>query len=203
MSVPAMEWRQRNFLVADFEFTTFNGAYGRPRAFFPEIIEAGAVLLKPPGYEFTEPYQVFVRPQYFPKLTEECRNITLIKQQDVDGGISFEAMLAALGQYYQPGVTFFAAWGNADRDVIQNACLRYKLLCPFCWDDYIDLAEEYKSFYELERRHSLKHALEEREIVQKGLSHLALDDALNAAQVMLRMIEEGWTPGRNTSAVNL
>lgn len=199
----ATEWRQRNFLVADFEFTTFQGTYGRPRAFFPEIIEAGAILLEPPEYECTEPYQVFVKPRYFPKLTEECRNITLIHQKDVDTGISFEAMLTALAEYYQPGVTFFAAWGNADRDVIHNACLRYKLPCPFSWEDYIDLAEEYKTFYGFERCHSLKHALEERKITQKGLSHLALDDAINAAQVMLRMIGDGWTPGHSASAVNL
>lgn len=197
------EWRQRKFLVADFEFTTFHGTYGRPRAFFPEIIEAGAVLLEPPGYECTKPYQVFVKPRYFRKLTEECRNITLIAQKDVDSGISFEAMLAALTEYYQPGATFFAAWGNADRDVIHNACLRYKLPCPFSWDDYIDLAEEYKLFYGFERCHSLKHALEERQITQKGLSHLALDDAINAAQVMLHMIADGWTPDRKVSAVNL
>ncbi|MDU4961183.1 MAG: 3'-5' exonuclease KapD [Sporomusaceae bacterium] len=196
MSLPTLEWRQRNLLVADFEFTTFSGSYGRPRAFFPEIIEAGAILLTPPAYAYSNPYQVFVKPRFFPRLTEECRNITLIKQQDVDGGISFEDMLTALLAYYKPGATFFAAWGNADRDVIQNACTRYKLTCPFDWNDYIDLAEEYKAFYQLERRHSLKHALEERCIEQKGLSHLALDDAINAAQVMLRMIEEGWVPGR-------
>lgn len=203
MSVTPLDWRQRNFLVADFEFTTFKGTYGRPRAFFPEIIEAGSVLLEPPAYEFLMPYQTFVKPRYFPKLTEECKNITLIKQTDVDAGITFEAMLEELSHYYQPGSTFFAAWGNADRDVIQNACLRYKLPCPFNWSDYIDLAEEYKAFYSLERRHSLKHALEERQIEQKGLSHLALDDALNAAQVMMRMIADGWVPGRSVTAVNM
>ena len=203
MSVTAMDWRHRNFLVADFEFTTYKGVYGRPRAFFPEIIEAGSVLLDPPNYEFAKPYQTFVKPQNYPRLTEECKNITLIKQQDVDGGITFEAMLEALCAFYQPGITFFAAWGNADRDVITTACLRYKLTCPFCWNDYIDLAEEYKLFYSFERCHSLKNALEERQISQQGLSHLALDDAINAAQVMLRMLEDGWLPGQKSSAVNL
>lgn len=203
MSIASTGWRQRSFLVADFEFTTYKGEYGRPRAFFPEIIEAGSVLFTPPAFEPSQQYQTFVKPRYFPRLTDECKNITLIRQQDVDGGIAFEAMLEALCAFYRPGITYFAAWGNADRDVIQTACMRYKIACPFSWDDYIDLAEEYKLFYSLERKHSLKLALEERQISQKGLSHLALDDAINAAQVMFRMIEDGWRPHSKADAVNL
>lgn len=184
----------RQFLIVDFEFTTHRNGPGRPRAFFPEIIEAGAVLLSPPGYEAGEPYQRYVRPRFFPRLTEECRNITLIQQKDIDAGITMEKMLEDLSKSYQTGRTYIVAWGNADRDVIANACVRYKIDCPFSWDDYIDLAEEYKVLYSLERLASLKSALIEREITQTGLSHLALDDALNTAQVLKKMLAEGWEP---------
>ena len=35
-----------NFFVIDFEFTFYKRPVGRPRGFFNEIIEAGAVLLE-------------------------------------------------------------------------------------------------------------------------------------------------------------
>ena len=118
------QWLNRHFLIVDFEFTTHRYGPGRPRAFFPEIIEAGAVLLTPPGYEPGETYQSYVRPRFFPRLTEECRNITLIQQKDIDAGITMEKMLADLSGRYQAGQTYIVAWGNADRDVIASACLR-------------------------------------------------------------------------------
>ena len=39
----------RTILVADFEFTVHDAGPGRPRAFFPEVIEAGAVRMVPAG----------------------------------------------------------------------------------------------------------------------------------------------------------
>ena len=35
----------KKFLVVDFEFTTYERPVGRPRGFFSEIIEIGAVKL--------------------------------------------------------------------------------------------------------------------------------------------------------------
>jgi sporulation inhibitor KapD len=67
----------RVLLVADFEFTVHDSGPGRPRAFFPEVIEAGALQLLPPDYLETPIIQTFVRPQYFPKIKPECYNITM------------------------------------------------------------------------------------------------------------------------------
>ena len=40
-----------NYFVIDFEFTFYKRPVGRPRGFFNEIIEAGAVLLDSGGTE--------------------------------------------------------------------------------------------------------------------------------------------------------
>lgn len=42
----------KNYLLVDFEFTTYNRPVGRPSAYFSEIIEIGAVLLD--GESFKE-----------------------------------------------------------------------------------------------------------------------------------------------------
>lgn len=185
----------RKFLVVDFEFTTHDKTYGRPRAFFPEIIEVGAVLLTPPSFEPEYKFQSFVKPAFFPKLSEACKNITMITQKDVDGGITYQAMLDELAAHYIPGETYLAAWGDADWEVLAGACSRYKIVCPFKAADYVDLAVEYRQFYHHERRVSLKHALEERKLEGEGLHHCAMDDTINAARVMYEMIAAGWLPG--------
>lgn len=133
---------------------------------------------------------------FFPRLSPACKNLTMINQEDIDAGIPFGDMLIKLAEVYKAGETGLVAWGNSDREVVENCCAKYKLPCPFNWADYIDLAEEYKAFYRHERRISLKHAVEERQIERKGFYHLALDDAENTALIVMRMLEEGWLPGK-------
>jgi len=184
----------RTFLVADFEFTVCDFGPGRPRAFFPEVIEAGAVRLDPPDYAETEIIETFVKPKFFPKLKPECTNITMIQQKDIDKGISFEDLLSRLSAVYSPGETYLVCWGDSDQLVIDAACRRYGIPCPFDWKDYIDLAAAYKLSNSLPRTAGLQQAVAECQIEKYGMSHLALDDAVNAARVMKKMLERGWTP---------
>ena len=186
-----------HFLVVDFEFTTFgNKRYGMPRAFFPEIIEIGAVSIHAPAFQETTPLQAFVKPRFFPKLTKECTDLTQIYQHDVDGGIAFEELLVLMQAHYTPEKTWFVAWGDSDRDVLQEACNRYRAQYPFLYDDYVDLAEEYKLFYQRNRTIGLKTALDEQNLQAVGLTHSALDDARNTAQLFTFLLAAGWTPRR-------
>ena len=184
----------RTIVVADFEFTVHDAGPGKPRAFFPEVIEAGAVRLVPPEYDEEQVIQTFVKPQYYPKIKPECTNITMIRQADVNGGIGFSELLVRLSEAYIPGKSWFACWGDSDQKVIDEACRRYKISCPFAWDDYVDLALAYKSFYGRDRSIGLQQAVEETGVERYGMSHLAMDDAINAARVMRFMMGEGWSP---------
>lgn len=182
--------------MADFEFTVHDAGPGRPRAFFPEVIEAGAVRLTPPDYAENPVIQTFVKPQYFPKIKPECTNITMIRQADVDGGIGFAELLGCLAESYVPGHTWLACWGDSDQKVLEQACKRYKIACPFVWDDYIDLALAYRLFCGRDRSIGLQQAVEETGVERYGMSHLAMDDAINAARVMRWLMGSGWRPER-------
>lgn len=179
-----------NLLIVDFEFSVFT-SHGRPRFFFPEIIEVGAVVIKPPYQEQELPYQSFVKPRCFPKITRECTDITLIKQQDVDGGADLTDVIQSLLKRYDDH-TWFASWGTADRDTLRINCERYGLNYPFTYENYIDLSEAYMSFYDFPNRQSVKKALDQRNITPQGISHAALDDAVNEALIVQQMLAEGW-----------
>jgi sporulation inhibitor KapD len=182
-----------DFLVVDFEFAVPR-SYGKPRAWFQEIIEVGAVLMKENTIVMDKQYNTFVKPRFWPRLAEESYAITGIRQEDVDQGVSLEEALANLLSLAQDRDICLVAWGDSDRKVLGSVCEKYGLPYPFIWENYVDLAEEYKAFRSLERRASLKKAIEENAIEQIGILHSALDDAINAAQVMVKIMNEGWSP---------
>lgn len=183
-----------SFLVIDFEFTTFGdrGCTGQPRGFFPEIIEVGAVLLTPPDYKNGTEYEDFVKPRFFPKLSDFCREIALIEQEDVDGGIDAGEMLQELRQLFDTKNCLLTAWGDSDYKVLAEVCRKYKLENPFPAASYLDLASAYRDFHGHGYRTALSIALAEYQVEQSGFAHTALADALNTAELLRRMLAAGW-----------
>jgi sporulation inhibitor KapD len=179
------------FLVVDFEFSVPR-SYGKPRAWFQEIIEVGAILVDENGNLSDKTYSAFVKPRFWPRLAEESYAITGIRQEDVDHGVNLEEAILHLQEMAPSRDTWLVAWGDADRKVLGSVCEKYGLDYPFVWDNYVDLAEDYKAFRALDKRASLKRAIEENSIQQIGILHSALDDAINAAQVMAKIMAEGW-----------
>jgi len=183
------------FLCVDFEFTVKQG-FGSPRAWFPEIIEVGAVRINEAGELDNEHYSAFVKPRFYPKLTMDCYGITGIRQEDVDGGVPLETALTALKKLAPNPDTWLVAWGDADRRILGNVCHKYGLDYPYIWENYCDLAESYQLFYNLERKSSLKNAVQAMQVEKVGIFHSALDDAINAGLVMRKMLTQGWVAQR-------
>lgn len=188
------------FLIVDFEFT-MHKRYGRPRVWFPEIIEVGAVVADEDGVLQETVYNSFVKPQFWPRISDDCTGITGIHQRDIEQGISFEQMLQSLWQMSPTQDTWLVGWGNQDRLVLKNACDKYGFDYPFLYENYIDLATEYKRFNNCNRMISLKDAIEETGVEKRGILHAAYDDAVNAALVMQKVISKGWTNDRTQLSV--
>lgn len=179
-------------LVVDFEFTTYADTYGRPSGFFPEIIEVGAVELVPPDYANGRTYQDFVKPRFFPKLSDFCKQLALIEQADVDGGIDAAVMLERLAELFDPDRTWLVAWGDSDYEVLATLCQKYKLTNPFPPERYIDLAAAYRDHARHTYRSPLSIALAEHGIERDGFAHTAMDDTLSTAELLRRMLASGW-----------
>jgi sporulation inhibitor KapD len=189
-----------HFLIVDFEFT-MHQRYGRPRVWFPEIIEVGAVVADGHGVLQETVYNAFVKPQFWPRISEDCTGITGIHQQDIEQGISFEQMLQSLWQMSPTLDTWLVGWGNQDRLVLKNGCDKYGFEYPFLYENYIDLATEYKLFNNRNRMISLKDAIEETGVEKRGILHAAYDDAVNAALFLQKVMSKGWTNERLSVAM--
>ena len=147
-----------NYLVVDFEFTFYKRPVGRPRAFFAEIIEIGAVKLDENLNECGK-LQSFVKPHFFPKHAKDAIDFCMITDADMKKAITFPAMLEKMSTMYEAGNTLFVAWGDSDYKVLAEGCSRHKLENPVLQADYLDLAEAYKLWRGEENTPGLKTAI--------------------------------------------
>ena len=80
-----------NYLVVDFEFTFYKRPVGRPRAFFAEIIEIGAVKLDENLNECGK-LQNFVKPHFFPKHAKDAMDFCMITDADMKKAITMHLL---------------------------------------------------------------------------------------------------------------
>lgn len=184
----------RDYLLVDFEFTNYNRPVGRPRGYFSEIIEIGAVRLS--GADFAEmgKMQNFVKPHFYPKQAKDSMDFCMITEKDMKKAIEYPAMVEGLAKLYEAGTTYFVAWGTEDYRVLNVGCERHKIANPVQLADYLDLAEAYKLWKGDELTTGLKRATEEQEVDTAGLWHTAYDDAANTGKLLVKMLAKGWTP---------
>ena len=116
-----------NYFVIDFEFTFYKRPVGRPRGFFNEIIEAGAVLLDSGGTE-TGRMHAFVRPHFYPKQAKDAYDFCMITEKEMKKAIEFPEMVRQISALYTPGNCYFVTWGNEDFRVLDIGCRRTALI---------------------------------------------------------------------------
>ncbi len=185
---------QKDFFVIDLEFTQYTRPTGRPRAFFSEIIEIGAVRINAESHEVTGDIEQFVKPRFFPKQAAESMEFCMITADDMKDAIDFSLMIEKIKALYTPGQSYFVTWGEADFLVIDEGCARHGLPNPIRKEDCLDLAAAYKRIKQERLTTGLKKAAEELGVGADGLWHTAHADALNTGRVLLKLLEKGWTP---------
>jgi len=184
----------KDFFVVDFEFTQYIKPVGRPRAFFSEIIEIGAVKIAHDTNEIIGHIENFVKPCFFPKQAAESMEFCMITESDMENAIDFSEMLQKMESLYIPGKTYFVSWGDADYSVIEQNCTRYTLPNPIRPEDYLDLAAAYKMLKGNKMTTGMLKAAEELNIDGEGFGHTAYDDAYNTGKILLALISDGWKP---------
>ena len=108
----------KDYFVIDFEFTQYTKRVGRPRGFFSEIIEIGALKICGETGEIIGKIENFVKPHFYPKQAKESMEFCSITDADMKKAIDFDAMLEKINLMYVPGNTYFVTWGNDDFKVI-------------------------------------------------------------------------------------
>ncbi|MFK2826535.1 3'-5' exonuclease KapD [Bacillus sp. B190/17] len=169
---------QKLFFI-DFEFSMPDTNL-IAQGFYPEIIEAGIVVVE--EKEVVHTFSSYVAPAAFPKLTERCKRFLKITQKQVDEGLPFAELIHLLAKLNGTDEHTIITWGNMDMKVLRRNCEEENLSFPLK-GRFIDLSMEYKNFFGDRNQTGLWKAVQEYGKEGIGRHHRALDDALTTYHI--------------------
>jgi len=179
----------KNLLIIDLESTCFERGKEPPR-FFSEIIEIGAVVLNTSTFTIIDEFQTCIKPTVFPILSDFCKNLTTITQEEADNGLSISQAIKDIHSFSKKHEALFSSWGFYDKKQFQQVCTYFRLPYPFA-DEHISIKHQHGSFYK-KRAMGMEKALAMHNIPLDGTHHRGLDDAKNIAKLASQMIQDGW-----------
>lgn len=187
MKLNCMIDEDKTLLIVDFEATCDLNERLVPRQKM-EIIEIGALKVRLSDFKIVNEFQSFVRPLRTPILTDFCKELTGIKQKEVDEADTFYEVAESFFHWCwdTPCSSAWSSWAMYDYYQLEQDCEHYfvdnELLCV----DHYNLKNMYGDAAN-GRRRGLKNAVQEQGLTFKGKNHRALDDVLNTYSVISQM----------------
>ena len=173
---------KETFLVVDLEATCeLNDRY-----YGNETIEIGAVMVTANG-DVTSEFNEFVRPIKKPILTDFCKELTSIKQSDVDNADYFPAVWERFCNWIDNinSNAVFCSWGYYDKNQFINDCKLYNLSYDYVWfNRHISLKHQYVQITG-NRKCGMTRALRYLKIPLIGTHHRGIDDVRNIAKILV------------------
>ncbi len=176
-----------NFIVYDLEATCWRG---RPPHGINEIIEIGAVKINPLG-EILGSYNKFIKPSVNPILSEFCKSLTSITQQDVDRAKDFPTTIEDFQDWINIHEEDYmlCAWGKFDVQLLQTNCKLHKI--DIDWLDYnMNVKDNYHAMKGEHKLSGLKNTITHEGLEFTGIHHRAISDAENLAKIFIKYIDE-------------
>jgi inhibitor of KinA sporulation pathway (predicted exonuclease) len=183
----------KQYIIYDLEATCEDKSIN-PR--YPhEIIEIGAVrvMLSDDKVQELDNFQIFIKPTTAPILTDFCKNLTGIRQEDVDNAPYFAHAIFAFELWITKynADTLMISWGYYDKEQLFEECEKkhYNGIL-------LDLLSNHRSikhdFTKLRghKRCGMTKALEMLGIPFTGTHHRGLDDAKNTAKIFTAVFNE-------------
>jgi inhibitor of KinA sporulation pathway (predicted exonuclease) len=172
----------RRLIIVDLEATCWDRSENRSFREM-EIIEIGAVLIDINKAGIISEFDEFVKPVNNPVLSNFCRNLTTIRQEDVDQADIFPNVWNRFLKWMEtPENVLMSSWGKYDYYQFKLDCTLYRLEYPF-ENRHINLKDLlYKKMGR--RRFGLSFALKKLGLKFEGTRHRGLDDALNIWEIL-------------------
>ncbi|MBB6673920.1 exonuclease domain-containing protein [Cohnella nanjingensis] len=175
------------YIVYDLEMTV-----RRKKGQIAEIIEIGAAKVQAVegvlGIAGT--FQSFVKPVVAPQLTADTTSFTGITQDDVNAAGTLADVVRDFAAWIGSEDYYLCAWGPDDQRQLVQECRQHHI--PTDWVvNHNNLQKMLSKIFKLEKHQQmgLKPALEMLEIPFSGSHHRALDDALNTAQILVKLFD--------------
>ena len=174
---PLTDTEPVRYVIVDLEATCWDYRAGVEQM---EIIEIGAVLLpsasSPPQSEFS----AFVQPIASRTLSDFCKTLTSIRQEDVDNAEQFWAVFPRFVEWCGREPFTLCSWGAYDLNQLRADCRRHKLPFPDSFEQHINLKQAFAKMHNI-KPCGMPTALKLLNIPLEGTHHRGIDDARNIA----------------------
>lgn len=178
------------FVIIDLEATCWRDGSKSDN----EIIELGAILVDDVCNKIGE-FQSFVKPSRNPILSEFCKELTSISQQDIDGASDFPTVLGNFISWIERTArcrvedVIFCSWGYYDKKQLLKDCKQHAIRFPF--SVHRSLKHEFARRRNI-KPPGLKRALKLCGLEYEGIQHRALDDARNIFRLFSKEKMANW-----------
>lgn len=157
-----------------------------------EIIEIGAVCLDSDN-NVRDTFQTFIRPLKHPQLTEFCKELTTIKQTDVDLAYTFNTAMPQFLQWVK-NVTgrndyVFYSWGNFDKNIFRRQCIENNVDARIFLSKHRNAKTVFATEHRLKKEVGVGGALKIKKMEFMGTPHRADSDAHNIARLVSTLKE--------------
>lgn len=149
-----------------------------------EIIEIGALRINDSGQIESE-FSEFVKPTLNPTLSDFCKNLTSIKQDDVDYSDKFDKVIERFKAWIGDEDYILCSWGFYDKTQFESDCNLHKLDTKWL-KNHISLKHQYTGIKKLKRHIGMSGALASENLTLEGTHHRGIDDARNIAKIFLK-----------------
>lgn len=180
-----------DYIIFDLEASCW---LGRPPSGVNEIIEIGAVKVNDYG-EVVSKFEKFVKPTVNPILSDFCKKLTSITQQDVDRSYTFPKTIEAFQDWIDIEDDYtLISWGKYDRTQLFDDCVLHKIDTSWLDGHFYNLKPAYKALKNLKDEPGLKKAVLMEGFEFTGIHHRAISDAENLAKIFIKHFKE-WSIG--------
>ena len=166
---------------------------GRPPHGLNEVIEIGAVKVNDYN-EVVSIFSKFIKPTVNPILSDFCKRLTSISQEDVDKTRTFPFIIQDFMDWIGIEEDFvLISWGKYDKQQLIQDCELHKLDTE--WLEYhFNLKPAYRALKDLKDEPGLKKAVKLEGFEFTGIHHRAISDAENTAKIFIKYFKE-WSVG--------
>lgn len=170
-----------NYIILDLEATCWQDNTEKEQN---EIIEIGALKIDHNKQVISE-FSAFVKPKLNPKLSDFCKELTTIKQSDIDGAASYDVVLPRFIEWINPNDAYvLCSWGFYDKSQFAKDCDLHRL--DKAWlKNHISLKHQYAEIKHLKKPLGMNGALNKEGLQLEGTHHRGIDDARNIAKIFM------------------
>ncbi len=155
-----------------------------------EIIEIGAVRVSSSTGEIESEFSAFVKPIRNRFLTEFCRSLTTISQEEVDKAEGYSNVTKSFTTWLEEKPDYdFCSWGDYDRKQFMRDCEHHGVPYPFT-GIHRNLKAEFSATTGGKKQFGLGGAIRKLGLQFEGTAHRGIDDAKNIARIYRHLLNK-------------